>query len=145
MFLRLRNCTEQVEDLAADLHQFKRVWTAGEGNRIVARAVTTSLTRTTTFLIALAGYSGGGKSFAAFGPHGLLPALIERLPPLFIAVTEVLHQTQSLGSYLSTDQSAAAISTGICESRRSAATIGNMESSRTHLVVRFEDQRDSTL
>lgn len=150
IFLRLRNCTEEVEELAADFGEFRRIWTAGEGNRIVSRAITRSIiTSRSTFLIALIGYSGGGKSYTAFGCDGLLYAILERLPPAFIEVTEVLDQKHSLGAFTSNDQSpsaiAATIATTITENRRKAENIANKESSRGHLVVRFEDQATGRL
>lgn len=145
IFLRLRNCTEEVEDLAADFDGHKRIWSGGEGNRIVSRAITTCITSTTTFLIALIWYSGGGKSFTAFGRDGLLYAILERLPPVFIEVTEILETKTSLGAFMSNELSAFAIATNITESRRKAENIANKESSRSHLVVRFEDKGSQKL
>lgn len=110
--LRVRGCMMEVED-SVGIDRSKCVWTAGEENCILSHAVTIPI-------MALMGYSGGGKSFTALGAHGLLPALVARYPPLIIEVTEVLDQKRYLRSYLPNQSAAiaaAAIGVPITESR----------------------------
>lgn len=131
LFLRLRNCTEAAEDAIVDPNTYRRIWSAGEENKIVSRAVTACFS--TPFIIVLMGYSGAGKSYTAFRPHGLLAGILSRLPSTSLEVTEVLNHNQSLGSYLFPEQSAEVIMASIS----SRCLTADHDSSRRHLVIQF--------
>lgn len=137
MFLRLRNCVDIAEESVACPEIYRSIGSAGANNQIISRAVTASFH--TPFLIALIGYSGGGKSYTAFGPHGLLSGILFRLPKTSVQVVQVLDTKQSLGSYLSPDESSVAISRSITSSRLTAATVANKDSSRAHIAILFEN------
>lgn len=134
VFLRLRDCSVEAGDHVDGNPLYRRIFSAGEDNRSVSRAIVVSFS--TPFLIALIGYSGGGKSHSAFGTDGILAAIIQRLPFVAIDVMQVMASRQALGSYTSDDLN---IAEKITSSRESARTPANLQSSRTHLMVRFEN------
>lgn len=139
LYLRLRDCSEESEDSIPEPAVFKRIWCSGEDNKLVSNAVTFSISLRTPFVIVLVGYSGSGKSYTAFGQNGLLSAILKRLPPTLVSVSEVLEQKKSLESYSTEEVTAVMIGAAISKSRRSAATVANHSSSRAHLAVTFEN------
>lgn len=140
LFLRLRGSTSLQDDLVdhpiENPDVYRRIWVAEEENKIISRAVTANFT--VPFVVALIGYSGGGKSYTAFGSDGLLGGILARLPnKTSLQVTQVLEKTKSLGSF--SDQPVEEMAANITMRRVSARTAANPESSRAHIVIRFEN------
>lgn len=105
VFLRLRNCSLEAGDYVDGDPLYRRIFSAGEDNRSVSRAIVVSLS--TAFLIARVGYAGGGKSHSAFGPNRALAAIIQRLPFVEVDVMQVMASWQALKLYTSGDMNIA--------------------------------------
>lgn len=137
LFFRVRECSpELVEDLIPDAAAYRQIFT-NETNRLVSRSVTTALAK--PFLIAVMGYSGAGKTHTAFGADGLFPMIIQRLPPVTITVYEILTARDVLQIFEPTVETAADIAGQITKLRATRSTQANAGSSRTHLVIIFND------
>lgn len=132
LYLRVRNpsaeAENEVDTASAVLH---RAFVAGEPTDVVVRAVTRGLSSSVPFIIALLGYSGGGKTFT-FGQ--LLDTVLGYLPDVEVMVLEVLNTRTYLNSYTNKPGLAEEIN----KLRKQRPTPANMVSSRAHLVVTFE-------
>lgn len=132
LYLRVRNPSAEAENAvdaaSAVLH---RAFVAGEPTDVVVRAVTRGLSSSVPFIIALLGYSGGGKTFT-FGQ--LLDTVLGYLPDVEVMVLEVLNTRTYLNSYSNKQGLAEEIN----KLRKQRPTPANMVSSRAHLVVTFE-------
>lgn len=62
-------------------------------------AVTTCLDRSSTFIVSLVGWRVFRRLWSAWTPS----RTFERVPPVFVELTEVLDQSKSLWSSLSSD------------------------------------------
>lgn len=142
-YFRLHSCMLKGVDAIPDLDGYKRLWTSNEYNAIVSCAVRASLT-TAPFNIALVGYSRGGKSHTTFSRHRHLAGILVCQAHVYVQATEVLDCSRSLGSYMASTVSVADISASGTRSCVRAPTAANGSSSRTHLVLRFEDPQTDT-
>lgn len=141
IYLRLREGSMTAIDLVNASPGIHRCFTSGEPTDYVARAVTRGLSSSTPFIVAVTGFSGGGKSFNAFSPDGLLETILGYLPDVEVTVTEILTNARYLcGFSHATRGSALEICQKITQQRTSRSTPANDESSRSHLVVSFESE-----
>lgn len=79
--------------------------------------------------------AGGGKSLTTFGPRCLLCTILERLPPVCIALGE-----RAFPSQVRVKGSTTATAAIDMESSIKAEDIAHKESSQVHVVVHFEEK-----
>lgn len=148
--LRLRNTSNTSIDLVSGAKGLHRAYTAGEPTDVVSRAVTRGLSSRTPFIVAVAGFSGGGKSYNTFSAGGLLHTILGYLPDVEISVTEVLVGATYLCGFqyaagTATQEVCSKIGATITRKRTTRVTPANSESSRAHMVVTFEDKNTGWL
>lgn len=146
VLLRLRNATPISDNLVSCALGIHRKFTAGEPTDLVSRAVTRGLSSSTPFIVAVAGFSSGGKSFNMFSVGGILETILCHLPDVETTVKEVLTGANYLcGFQHSTGASATNICNEISRLRTTRPTPANTISSRSHMVVSLEDHKSGRL
>lgn len=124
-----------------NLSIYWRISVVEDENKMIRCQVTANFA--IPFLDAIIGYSEGGQSFAVFGSDRLLCGIPARLLiKTSHQMKQVLQKTRSLSSF--TDQTVEEIAANITIKQDRASTAANLESSRAHIVICFENLETDT-
>lgn len=138
LFLRIRNPPLDIDTESEMFDRFTRIFVMGESTFRVAHQVVSSLH--VPFLVVMMGYSGGGKSYTMLQEDGVVAAIIGTLPsPLNVTITEIGETTRPMADLLFPRNTVVEILAKITSCRTTSPTPANATSSRTHIMVQFEN------